>query len=169
MLDYVVLYHSETGNTKKIATEIFSALPGMSKDLISITEVDNIPQASTYFVGFCVHCNTCSLEIGDFLGDLSGKRVALFGTCGLAPSQDAYKKIENNVSIWIEDDNEYLGAFLCQGKMSLDMRRKCEQKLGSKLLDELHAKKILQNFDEAMIHPTDEDLKNARDFAIAHI
>ena len=36
MLDYLVVYESETGNTKKIATEIFASLPGMSKDLINL-------------------------------------------------------------------------------------------------------------------------------------
>ena len=37
-MDYMVLYASVTGNTKKIATEIFSALPGMSKDMQNIEE-----------------------------------------------------------------------------------------------------------------------------------
>ena len=36
MLDYLVLYQSESGNTKKIAASIFSRLPGNSKDLIDI-------------------------------------------------------------------------------------------------------------------------------------
>ena len=41
MLDYLVVYDSETGNTKKIATEIFASLPGMSKDLLDVlTQID---------------------------------------------------------------------------------------------------------------------------------
>ena len=32
-MEYMVVYSSKTGNTKKIATEIFSALPGMSRDI----------------------------------------------------------------------------------------------------------------------------------------
>ena len=44
MLDYLVIYESETGNTKKIATEIFAALPGMSKDLIQLHERPIFPK-----------------------------------------------------------------------------------------------------------------------------
>ena len=81
MLDYMVLYQSETGNTKKLATSIFAALPGMAKDLRSIDELSSLPEASTYFIGFCVHRGTCSLEIGNLLSTISGRNVALFGTC----------------------------------------------------------------------------------------
>ena len=51
MLDYLVVYDSETGNTKKIATEIFASLPGMSKDLINLHERTDFPEAKIYFVG----------------------------------------------------------------------------------------------------------------------
>ena len=93
MLDYLVVYDSETGNTKKIATEIFASLPGMSKDLINLHERTDFPEAKIYFVGFCVHRGTCRLEIGNFLSGLSDKSVALFGTCGAGNSPEYYKEI----------------------------------------------------------------------------
>lgn len=83
MLDYLVLYQSESGNTKKIAASIFSRLPGNSKDLIDIDTDKTIPEANVYFIGFCVHRGSCSMEVSDFLSDLSGKQIALFGTCGM--------------------------------------------------------------------------------------
>lgn len=49
MLDYLVLYQSETGNTRKLAATIFSRLPGNSKDLIDITTDKTIPEAKIYF------------------------------------------------------------------------------------------------------------------------
>lgn len=166
MLDYIVLYQSETGNTKKLATEIFAALPGMAKDLISIDEQKKIPEAETYFIGFCVHHGTCSLEVGNFLSDLSEKNVALFGTCGIANCQDYFKNIENSVSIWLEDDNDYLGAFICQGKMPLKIRQKFERMMSRQGCDEDKIRKQLQNFDEAMIHPTANDVDQAKAFAL---
>ena len=39
MLDYLVLYQSETGNTRKLAATIFSRLPGNSKDPVSYTHL----------------------------------------------------------------------------------------------------------------------------------
>ncbi len=86
MLDYLVLYQSGSGNTKKIAASIFSRLPGNSKDLIDIDTDKTIPEANVYFIGFCVHRGSCSLEVSDFLNDLSGKQIALFGTCGMGDS-----------------------------------------------------------------------------------
>lgn len=165
MLDYLVVYESETGNTKKIATEIFSALPGMSKDLINIHERDTIPEAHTYFVGFCVHRGTCSIEIGNLLGSLSSKAVALFATCGADNSREYFHQIENSARIWLEDDNLYLGGFVCQGKMPLPVRQKYENMLhqGSACPDE-QLQRQLQNFDEAMIHPDKSDCCHAKDF-----
>lgn len=164
MLDYVVLYQSETGNTKKLATAIFSALPGMAKDLRSISEISSLPEASTYFVGFCVHRGTCSLEIGNLLSSISGKNVALFGTCGAGNADNYYKSIENSAQIWLEDDNVYLGGFFCQGKMPVQIRKKYESMLNGNEEHDYHLKLQLQNFDEAMIHPTKEDLDRASEF-----
>ena len=80
MLDYLVLYQSGSGNTKKIAASIFSRLPGNSKDLIDIDTDKTIPEANVYFIGFCVHRGSCSMEVSDFLSDLSGKQIALPGS-----------------------------------------------------------------------------------------
>jgi len=166
MLDYLVVYDSETGNTKKIATEIFASLPGMSKDLINLHERTDFPEAKIYFVGFCVHRGTCRLEIGNFLSGLSGKSVALFGTCGAGNSPEYYKEIASSVRIWLEDDNHYLGSFICQGKMPLAVRQKYESLLNTPKDCDCHQiRRQLQNFDEAMIHPTRTDLENAALFA----
>lgn len=165
MLDYLVIYESETGNTKKIATEIFAALPGMSKDLICLSEHPEIPEAQVYFVGFCVHRGTCSLDVGNFLGTLSSKAVALFGTCGAGNSEEYFRNIVNSASIWLEDDNLYLGGFICQGKMPPQIRMKYESMLhqGNEEDDE-KVKRQIQNFDAAMVHPDQEDLKHAKAF-----
>ena len=67
MLEYLVLYDSESGNTKKIAAAIFSRLPGNSKDLIDINTDKTIPEARVYFIGFCAHRGTYSLRFSDSL------------------------------------------------------------------------------------------------------
>lgn len=165
MLDYLVLYESETGNTKKIATQIFSSLPGMSKDLININERVDLPDAKIYFVGFCVHRGTCSLKIGQLLSGLSGKSVALFGTCGAGNCPGYYREIENAARIWLEDDNHYLGAFFCQGKMPLQIRQKYETLLkNAQGKDQERLNFQIHNFDEAMIHPNKNDYIHADNF-----
>ena len=165
MLDYLVLYNSQSGNTKGVAAAIFSALPEGSRDLVDINGGKPIPKAATYFIGFCVHRGTCSLEVGNLLSSISGKSVALFGTCGAANIDNYYKNIENSARIWLEDDNLYLGGFFCQGKMPLQIRQKYESMLNGDENHDSHLKLQLQNFDQAMIHPTKEDLEHAAAFA----
>lgn len=156
MLDYLVLYNSESGNTKKLAASIFSKLPGISKDLIDIDTKKDIPDASIYFVGFCVHLGTCRMEVSDFINELRGKQIALFGTCGMGCSPDYYKAIEHNVTAWIEDGNEYLGAFICQGKMPLQIRQKYETMRTDENAEQVDM--FIRNFDEALVHPGQTDL-----------
>ena len=48
MLDYLVLYNSQSGNTKSVAAAIFSALPEGSKDLVDLNGGKPVPEAATY-------------------------------------------------------------------------------------------------------------------------
>ena len=162
MLDYLVLYQSESGNTKKIAASIFSRLPGNSKDLIDIDTDKTIPEANVYFIGFCVHRGSCSMEVSDFLSDLSGKQIALFGTCGMGDSPEYYKDIAGRVSAWIEADNDYLGYFICQGKMPISVREKYLSMKTPENTKMINA--MLRNFDMAMLHPDTQDLEGAKAF-----
>lgn len=65
----------------------------------------------------------------------------------------------------MKDDNFYLGGFFCQGKMPVQIRQKYESMLNGDQVHDHHLKLQLLNFDEAMIHPTKEDLTYAADFA----
>lgn len=163
MLDYLVLYASETGNTRRLATEIFSALPGSSKDLLNVDERFSAKEAVTYYIGFWTNCGACGLQTLDFLSGLHGKRIALFGTCGLG-NDDAYRTaVLRRIKAFIPEDNEYIGGFLCQGKMPIQVRRKYENLAGFASAEDI--KKMLDNFDEALLHPDAADLENARNFA----
>ncbi len=161
-MDYMVLYSSKTGNTKKVATEIFSALPGMSKDMQNIEEYRG-KDADVFFVGFWVDRGTCSLPVIDILSELHGKKIALFGTCGMGKGTAYYRTIEQKVTVWLPDDCEYLGMFLCQGKMPMKVREKYEISREDPREEALR-KEMLKNFDEALFHPNDDDLSDARAF-----
>ena len=161
-MDYMVVYSSKTGNTKKIATEIFSALPGMSKDMQNIEEYKG-KDADMFFVGFWVDRGTCDMSVIEMLSGLRGKKVALFGTCGLGHDEGYYKMIEQKVKVWVPDDCEYLGAFLCQGKMPMQLRENYEIPMEDSR-QEAWRRQMLRNFDEGLFHPNEEDLKDAREF-----
>lgn len=161
-MDYEVVFTSQTGNTEKVAMKIFEALPGKSKDIQRIEEVKEI-ESDLYFVGFWNYKGTCSSDIMDFLTELHGKKVALFGTCGLGGSQSYYDRVANQVAAFIAEDNEYMGSFLCAGKMPsqvLEKYKRMQQKQDS---PEIRA--IISSYEEAMLHPNEEDLRAARQFA----
>ena len=160
-MEYMVVYSSKTGNTKQVATEIFSALPGMSKDMQNIEEY-NGKDADIFFVGFWANRGSCDMSVIDFISELEGKKIALFGTCGFGGDEEYYKTIEQKVSVWIPDDCEYLGAFMCQGKMPVSVRKRYESMLEQNPEDE-RMKAMVENFDRALSHPDASDLKNLRD------
>lgn len=162
MIKYLVLYESLSGNTKKVATEIFSSLPGNSKDIMDLSECTSIPDANVYFIGFGVYCGSCHFEINNLLSSISGKAIALFSTCCMGNNEDYRNNIEQTVSAWIENDNLYLGAFICQGKMPMAFRHKCENLCNSE--DKKVSRALLSAFDSALTHPDNEDLKNASRF-----
>lgn len=164
MYDYLVLYSSETGNTKQVAGEIFNAIPGTSKDICDIKDFHHDKEAKVYFVGFWTNRGSCDMSIMSLLGGLHNKKVALFGTCGMGKNPEYFHSIANNVSVFIPDDCEYLGSYLCQGRMPLQVRNRYEGLLTANPGEEDKIRAMLQNFDEALTHPDNEDLNSAQTF-----
>lgn len=161
-MDYIVIYSSKTGNTQKIAMEIFESLPGKSKDIQKIEEYTEA-EADLYFIGFWNNRGTCSREIMDLLGSLHGKQIALFGTCGMGRDQDYYDRVANQVAAFIPDDSVYLGSFLCPGKMPAGVLEKYRQM--QSIADSQQIRAMIHNYEEAMLHPDESDLNQAKDFA----
>ncbi|SFB76464.1 flavodoxin family protein BilS [Butyrivibrio sp. YAB3001] len=163
MLKNLVVYASETGNTKKLAEVIFDALPSSTgKDIVDVRTWNGKLDAENYFVGFWANRGSCSLEIIDILSSLRKKNIALFGTCGMGNTNTYYHKLEQNAKVWIPDDNRYLGAYFCQGKMQPSIRDKYESYRGK--CDDNKIDLMLSFFDDALSHPDNQDLLKAHLF-----
>ena len=158
----LIIYASETGNTRKIANEIYDAVRLDEKELVDIRSFDGRIDADVFFVGYWVNHSTCSLEIMDLLSSLHGKHVAIFGTCGLDDSAHYYSRLEKNVTAFLPEDNNYLGAFYCRGKMPREIREKYVSARGSFEDDILD--RMLSSFDQALTHPDKQDLLRAHLF-----
>ena len=78
-----IVYTSRTGNTEKLAEAVFAAVPVKEKNVKRIEERTERDDGEMYLVGFWTDRGTASSEILDLLGNLHGKKVALFGTCGM--------------------------------------------------------------------------------------
>lgn len=162
MLDYLVVYASESGNTEQIANEIYSVLPSSSKKIMNVRDWNGRYEADTYFIGFWANRGTCSLEIIDLISSLKYKNAAFFGTCGMGNTDDYYKGIENSALAWLADSNYYLGGYFCQGKMPSVIRDKyeaCRGKCEPYLLDAM-----IKIYEEGQKHPDKQDLLKANVF-----
>ena len=158
-----VLFVSETGNTAQVAREIFRGIPSRSKDIQPLESAIDDYSFDCYFVGFWTNCGSANVEVLDFLSGLHGKKLALFSTCGMRNDSAYFSQIEHRVLAFLPDDNEYYGSFFCQGKMPMRVRQKYEQMLSGDHRNA--AAKLIQNFDNALLHPSSEDLVHAADFA----
>ena len=61
-MDVMVVYSSQTGNTRKIANAIFAAIPGDSKDIQNVKEYQG-KDANLFFVGFWTDKGDCDARI----------------------------------------------------------------------------------------------------------
>lgn len=157
-----ILYVSSTGNTEKLAEAIYRAVPEATKDVKRLDSCCESHEADLYFIGFWANRGTASLEVLDYLSELHDKSIVLFGTCGMGNNPDYYSQIANRVAAFIPEDNLYLGHFMCQGKMPMHIRQKYENKLT--VDNETQVKKLLRNFDEALLHPDQSDYHEAARF-----
>ncbi len=162
MLKYLVVYASETGNTKKIADEIFYALPSESKEEINIRSWNGKHDAETYFVGYWVNRGTCSLEIIDLISSLHRKNVAFFGTCGMGNDQEYYKQVEQIGTVWLPDENNFLGSYFCQGSMPRQIRDRYDELRGR--CEDSKLDSMIAMFDVGQKHPDRQDLLKANVF-----
>ena len=157
-----IVYTSRTGNTEKLAEAVFAAVPVKEKNVKRIVERTERDDGEMYLVGFWTDRGTASSEILDLLGKLHGKQVALFGTCGMGNVPEYYDRILNGVAAFIPEDCEYLGGFLCQGKMPIQVRKRYEVMQNTSNTQQVEM--LLHNFDEALLHPDRQDLKAVADF-----
>ncbi|MBR0164264.1 MAG: flavodoxin [Lachnospiraceae bacterium] len=159
---FVVIYASETGNTKTVAEEIFDAIRSDAKEIVDVRRFDGRLDADVWFVGYWVNHSTCSIEIMDLLTSLHGKHVALFATCGLDDSAHYYSRLEKNVLAFLPADNNYLGAYFCRGKMPEEIRTRYEEARG--VCEKEVIDRMVASYDEALTHPDRQDLLHANLF-----
>lgn len=157
---YAVMYQSKSGNTRKLAKEIYGCIYSAEKELVDIDIMTGIPQADVYFIGFGVYNGTCSMEIIDCIEAIQEGYIALFTTCGFSATKEYKEKIENEMAVWISEDVEYLGMFLCQGSVPEEVREAILGKLG----DKEDIVKLI--FEFGSTHPDEIDMAAVVEFTI---
>lgn len=164
---YAVVFASVTGNTALLAEEIrkakgeeacvyFGAPSGEISGLLS--------KADTIYAGFWTDKGSCSAEMEQFLGTLSGRKVFLFGTAGFGGAQEYFDRILDRAASLLPSDAVVVGRYMCQGKMPFSVRKRYESMLEHNPEDE-RVKGMIRNFDSALSHPDEADLERLRETA----
>jgi flavodoxin len=158
----LVAYSSLTGNTKKIAEAMYEEI-NIEKDIFKSNENFNIENYDFIVVGYWVDKGICDNKIKEILGKTNNKNIILFGTLGAKENSAYYESIKKRIEALVPESNKILGHFLCQGKINEKLTEKYKEMLKNNQGDE-HIKEQLENHEEAMKHPDEKDIYNAKNF-----
>lgn len=162
-MKYAVLFSSHSGNTKAIAEAIRDALKD-EECICFETWQDNVVEADVIFAGSWTDKGNFDETMQEVLQNLHHKKIALFGTAGFGGSSTYFNAIMQRVKASIANDNTILGTFMCQGRMPSSVRKRYEAML-EKQPDDEKVQAFLENFDQALLHPNEQDMLAAKAFA----
>lgn len=149
-----IVYSTITGNTKKLA----DVIEGVVEDVCySGKAVDEALDSEVLFVGSYAIGNSCTPDIKEFLSKIKNKKVFLFMTAGYGNTDDFLIPVMDSMKSNVDDSNEIIGSFICQGEVSPNKQQ------AIKKMDEAKYESMKQKLDESVNTPTEsnfETLKN---------
>lgn len=155
----LIIYSSSTGNTQKVAEAIKEVMP---KGAICCP-VENGPDPDEFdciAVGFWVDKGTADQKAQTYLKKIKNKKVALFATLGYYPDSKHASHSMANARCLLDSSNEYLGDYICQGKVDEKLIEMFKQ------FPEGHPHALtpdrIKRYKEAAKHPDENDLLGAQ-------
>ncbi len=162
-MKFEIVYSSKTGSTERVAHALAEMLSSNQCRVVNIDREKPSYDADAYLIGFGVRKGSCPFNVLEWMEELGGKKIMLFATCGLAILNGYQRKIETLVTSFLPEQCEYLGFFLCQGKITQEGYAYLEGYLtnpdGSSTRENLQ-----QLYVYSQNHPDEQDLQNAQEF-----
>ncbi len=146
-----IVFNTVSGNTEQLATTIKNTL---NQEVYFGKPTPEALEADVLFVGSWTMAFTCTPEIKNFLSELNNKKVFIFQTAGYGSTPEFYAPILESIKANLNDTNEVIGEFICQGKVS-DAKRE-----GIKKMDLAKYESMVAELDKAEAHPNADDLAN---------
>ena len=157
---YSILYSSLTGNTKVLADAIHEALPQDECEYFGVSDTV-IPSSELLYIGFWTDKGNADTKTLQLLSQLKNKQIFLFGTAGFGGSDIYFRKILSQVKQFVDASNVIVGEYMCQGKMPQTVRERYV-KMKSLPNPVPNLDMLIENFDRALSHPDENDLKRLR-------
>jgi len=152
----LIIYSSQTGNTKKLAEAVYESVSG-EKEIFPIDDAPDPDEYDLVGVGFWLQAGKPDPKTAKYLPRIgSGKRLFLFATHGAAAgSEHANNAIAQAKSL--APDADISGVFSCQGEVN------------PKILEKVKAKPTqpvwIDDAPKAIGHPDQEDIDNLKRIA----
>lgn len=164
-MTYAIVYDSRTGNTKELARAVADALPEEGRLAFGrIGEVDPaaLAEAERVYAGFWTNRGDCTDEMAEVLASLDNKEVFLFGTAGFGADATYFAGVGARVLVHLPSTAQVIGVFMCQGRMPMSVRERYEQQAEANPAQAARMTQLIENFDEALTHPNDDDRARLR-------
>ena len=157
-----IVFSSLTGNTKKVANEIFKIMP-KDTEIYDLDELNHELDDELLILGYWVDRAKPNKEMVKFMENLKDKKVITFGTLGAYPDSAHAEETKENTTKILAENNEVLGNFLCQGKINPKITEMFMKNSGG---DHVHKMTLerLKRHQDAANHPNEDDFNNARNF-----
>lgn len=104
--------------------------------------------------------DTVPLKVMDALDRLAGKKIFLFVTCGIEPSEEYKRLIERKIEPFLPDECDYCGILLCRGQIAEEVLSKIQRQFAQQP-DDPAIKKMISEAKLSEGHPDETDAENA--------
>ena len=159
-MSYAIVFSSKTGNTRLLADTLRASLPQNECTYFGAPAPEAL-EAETLYIGFWTDKGKADADTLEFLQQLRGKQIFLFGTAGFGGSAPYFEKILAATRKALDGSNTVIGSFMCQGKMPMSVRQRYEaMKAQPAHIPNLDA--LIENFDKALSHPDAADLEQLK-------
>ncbi len=150
----LIVYSSQTENTKKLAEIIYENLEGET-DIFSVEEAPSPAGYDLIAVGFWLMAGKPDPKASKYLEKLGKKdRVVLFATHGASTESDHVKNAIYH-AIGLTNDADIASVFTCQGEVNPRVLEKVRQKPVPPVW--------IGDADHAVGHPDEGDLNNLKE------
>ncbi|MEG0135453.1 MAG: flavodoxin family protein [Cetobacterium sp.] len=112
----IILYSSNTGNTKKIAEVIHTTIPNSVLVNIKDNNEVNLEDYDFIVVGGWIDRATLDTTSLTLVKNIKNKKIGYFFTLGASPDSEHAKNCVDNIDkLFLENNNSIVKRYFCQG------------------------------------------------------
>ena len=146
-----IVFSSTSGSTEKLAKAIYDTL---GEDIYCGKISDEALEADEIYVGSWAQAFSCTPDIKAFVEKLNNKKVFVFMTAGYNHTEEFFAPIIESFKANINDTNEIIGEYICQGKVTAAKQE------AIKKMDMAKYEGMKVELDRSQSHPDDSDIAN---------